>query len=81
MFGGQADGADLTTSCSTSGCGHLEAGQWQCFALKFAWNRSDDPWNYLTLQLRRTSEEGDPDLFGIFFGGKRGVSPESGNKQ
>ena len=28
-----------------------------------------DPWNYLTVQLNRTSETGDPDLYGTFTGG------------
>ena len=32
------------------------------------------PWNYLTIQLNRTSEDelGDPDLYGQFYGGASG---------
>ena len=32
------------------------------------------PWNYLTIQLNRTSEDelGDPDLYGLFYGGSSG---------
>lgn len=30
------------------------------------------PWNYLTAQLNRTSEHGDPDLYGMFWGGFSG---------
>ena len=32
------------------------------------------PWNYLTVQLNRTSEDelGDPDLYGLFYGGSSG---------
>lgn len=33
-----------------------------------------DPWNYLSIQMNRTSPEGDPDLFGIFTGGARGCA-------
>ncbi len=56
----------------------LQAKQWACFAVKFLWNRTEDPWNYLSVQLKRTSEEGDPDLFGIWNGGSRGVSEWGG---
>ncbi|GAB4820407.1 hypothetical protein N2152v2_007453 [Parachlorella kessleri] len=55
--------------------------QWACFAVKFLWNRTDDPWNYLSMQVARTSEEGDPDLFGIWTGGARGmVQPNTTSK-
>ncbi len=33
-----------------------------------------DQWNYLTVQLSRTSadDKGDPDLYGLFYGGDSG---------
>ena len=33
------------------------------------WNHSSriQPWNYLSVQLNRTSDHGDPDLFGLFW--------------
>lgn len=40
----------------------------------------DSPWNYLTIQLNRTSEDqtGDPDLYGSFFNSSQ-VSDTFGN--
>ena len=58
--------------------GSLEGQQWACFALKFPWARPDDPWNFLTVMVTKTSEGGDPDLFGIFTGGSRGVGGAGG---
>lgn len=29
----------------------------------------NEPWNFLAVQLTRSSESGDPDLYGIFTGG------------
>ena len=33
---------------------------------QFLCSSTSDPWNYLTVQLNRTSAYGDPDLFGMF---------------
>lgn len=79
IWGGKADGDELTAPCTGSGCAHLAPGSWACFALKFPWVKVPEPpeeeWHYLAVQLNRTNDDpkADPDLFGLFEGGSRGM--------
>jgi hypothetical protein len=83
VYGGQPDGGDMTAWCAgDASCNSLVAGAWGCFAVHFPWKNAssqggeEGDWNYFTVQLTRTSAEGDPDLFGLWSGGTRGVSLE-----
>lgn len=57
VWGGAADGSELTAPCAASGCAHLAPGAWVCFALKFPWSRMPEPpgeeWHFLAVQLNR----------------------------
>jgi hypothetical protein len=66
-------GADLTQPCKEQGCDSLQPGAWHCHAVRTAFNESS--WNFLAVLVNRTSsdERGDPDLFGVFTGGQRGL--------
>eukprot|EP00803_Ostreobium_quekettii_P007931 evm.model.scf_3717.1 EVM.evm.TU.scf_3717.1 scf_3717:5085-9130(-) len=69
VYGARLDGTDVTDGCHAQGCGQVEAHHMVCFALPIIWRDFNDPWNFMTMQLNRTSPHGDPDLYGAFTGG------------
>ncbi|DBB04188.1 hypothetical protein WJX77_010421 [Trebouxia sp. C0004] len=72
VYGAEADSKDLTRGCKQDHlCDKLEPGGWFCYLVNQSWTGD---WNYLTVQLARTSEDedGDPDLYGLFTGGTSG---------
>eukprot|EP00873_Tetraselmis_striata_P005958 jgi/Tetstr1/426222/TSEL_001616.t1 len=72
VYGAAADGSDETAACAAQRCNLLPADSMRCWSFKTEWMSRFSPWNFLTLQLDRTSEEGDPDLYGMFWGGSSG---------
>uniref|UniRef100_A0A1D1ZTQ2 EGF-like domain-containing protein n=1 Tax=Auxenochlorella protothecoides TaxID=3075 RepID=A0A1D1ZTQ2_AUXPR len=77
VYGSPADSEDMTDWCRAADqCDQLEPQAWVCFAAQFPWDAAGDSWNHLAVRLARTSpdEKGDPDLFGLFSGGKRGLA-------
>ena len=62
IYAAKATGVDLTQACSSSGCEKLTGDQWACFAIP-----TDPAANYLALLLQRTSDAGDPDLYGYLW--------------
>ncbi|KAK9843435.1 hypothetical protein WJX81_002486 [Elliptochloris bilobata] len=76
IFGALANGEDMTHNCQDQHCNALQPSQWMCFAVPLEWNNATGtPWQYLTVQLTRESEDlaGDPDLYGLFYGGTAGA--------
>mmetsp|Transcript_34827 Transcript_34827/g.98737 ORF Transcript_34827/g.98737 Transcript_34827/m.98737 type:complete len:795 (-) Transcript_34827:69-2453(-) len=74
VFGAAGHGEDETVACRDQNCHKLEADDVKCFSMSAEWNSRLDPWNFLTVQLNRTSAEGDPDMYGVFWGGVSGQS-------
>uniref|UniRef100_A0A7S1SX90 EGF-like domain-containing protein n=1 Tax=Tetraselmis chuii TaxID=63592 RepID=A0A7S1SX90_9CHLO len=72
VYGAVGNGTDETASCASQRCNFLEPDAMRCWSYKAEWVSRFNPWNYLTLQLNRTSGEGDPDLYGMFWGGSSG---------
>lgn len=63
VYGGKADGSELTAGCGgRQGCGALPPKGWVCFFLDTDAGTDGAAWNYLTLELNRTSSSGDPDI-------------------
>lgn len=58
------------------GCTDHAAGYPPTTPPPFTDSAAGDSWNHLAVRLARTSpdEKGDPDLFGLFSGGKRGLA-------
>lgn len=79
VYGAQATGRDLTEGCRQDHhCDSLEPNGWFCFLVNQSWTGD---WNYLTVQLARTSEDedGDPDFYGLFTGGEAGQDRRPSN--
>ncbi|KAK9824143.1 hypothetical protein WJX72_008089 [[Myrmecia] bisecta] len=74
VFGVAADGSDVTQSCQDQACHSLAPDEWMCYSAPLTWKTTSDQWNYLTVQLSRTSadDRGDPDIYGLFYGGTTG---------
>ncbi|KDD71947.1 hypothetical protein H632_c4121p0, partial [Helicosporidium sp. ATCC 50920] len=81
VFGSSEESEDLTAWCQGDSCHRLEPNAWSCFALPFAWGEGN--WRYFTLSLERTSETGDPDIFGAFVTeqGAAALTPSSSSFQ
>ncbi|XRB19057.1 EGF-like domain-containing protein [Pseudoscourfieldia marina] len=47
--------------------GDLKGNEMQCWVVDA--DMASESWNYLSVQLERTTAQGDPDLYGLFFGG------------
>lgn len=78
VYGAAVDGQDMTAGCASGGCNSLQPDGWVCFYSKLSWRLPEMPgqaWNFFTAHLNRTSADrlGDPDLFGLWQGGSRGI--------
>mmetsp|Transcript_23175 Transcript_23175/g.72365 ORF Transcript_23175/g.72365 Transcript_23175/m.72365 type:complete len:391 (-) Transcript_23175:2423-3595(-) len=45
--------------------GSLKEWEWECWAVPTVW--TVEGWRFLTMHMTRTSEGGDPDLYGMFY--------------
>ncbi|GMH37182.1 hypothetical protein BSKO_05055 [Bryopsis sp. KO-2023] len=83
VYGANLDGEDMTLGCRDQNCSFIDrdADATVCFAVPILWRDFNEPWNYLAVQLSRTSEEGDPDLYGLFVGGPNDEGKVPGRSQ